>query len=98
VTNQPAAGFLQNTVLPSFADTISMAPGDRRAFLVSNVDRVLLSRPFNPNGVVFAGDSYINVHSGPVSNVEEVFTSYSGGYSFNGGVQYQYRGFLVDDD
>jgi len=93
VTNQPEAGFLQNTVLPLFADKISMAPGDRRAFLVSSVDKVLLSRKFSPNGFGFAGDSYIIVYSGPVSNAEEVFTSYGGGYSFNGGVQYQYRGF-----
>merc|ERR1740139_1645562 len=92
VTDQPAAGFLQSTVLPPFADTISMSRGDRRAFFVSSVDRVLMSRPFAPNGVGFASDRYIRVYSGPISIREEVFTSYGGAYSFNGGVQYQYRG------
>merc|ERR1740139_1676156 len=95
VTNQPSSGFLQSTVLPLFADKIFMSPGDRRAFLVVNVGRVLLSRPFNPNGVGFAGDQYIRIYSGPVSNRAEVFSSYGGAYSFNGAVQYQYNGRIL---
>jgi len=95
VTNQPSSGFMQITVLPLFADKILMSPGDRRAFLVVNIDRDLLSRPFNPNGVGFAGDQYIRIYSGPVSNRAEVFSSYGGAYSFNGAVQYQYNGRIL---
>lgn len=91
VTDQPPGGFLENTVLPPFADTISMSQGDRRAFLVTSVDRALLSKPCSPNGVGYAGDLFIRIYSGPITHGEELFTSYGGAYSFNGRVQYKYR-------